>query len=166
GAPPVSAARASVPAQTPGWFERQSVAIAISPEGEIDSRFALGSSSGSESGLDGCLSDSLSGLASQLALYTIVWPSGAKRAGPVVPLPNVICWYDGVAARPSLRCRSIPAPSAARMARAVSAGRQRLRRGALTATDGVPPDTSPVTGASERCSRTPRTSRARSRVEA
>ena len=68
GEPPVSAARASVPAQTPGWFERQPIAIAISPEGEIESRFALGSSSGSESGLDGCLRKSLSGLPSQAAL--------------------------------------------------------------------------------------------------
>jgi hypothetical protein len=55
GDPPVSAARASVPRQTPGWFDRQSTAIAISPEGEIPRRFALGSSRGSESGLLGCL---------------------------------------------------------------------------------------------------------------
>ena len=68
GAPPVSAARASVPAQTPGWFERQSSAIAISPDGEMPSRFALGSSSGSESGLEGCFRKSLSGLPSQDAL--------------------------------------------------------------------------------------------------
>src|ERR1700687_5879833 len=52
GEPPVSAARASLPAQIPGWLERQSTAIAISPEGEIDNRLALGSSSGNESGLD------------------------------------------------------------------------------------------------------------------
>ena len=60
--------RARVPAQTPGWFERQSMAIAISPEGDIESRFALGSSSGSESGLDGCLRKSFSGFPSQAAL--------------------------------------------------------------------------------------------------
>ena len=92
GDPPVSAARASVPAQTPGWFDRQSTAMAISPEGEIPSRFALGSASGSESGLDGCLRKSLSGPPSQPALKTIVCPSGAKRAERIVPLPNVICW--------------------------------------------------------------------------
>ena len=92
GDPPVSAARASVPAHNPGWFERQSTAIAISPEGEIPRRFALGSARGSESGLDGCLRKSLSGAPSQAAQKTIVCPSGAKRADRIVPLPNVICW--------------------------------------------------------------------------
>ena len=54
GAPPVKAARERVPRQTPGWFETQSTAIAISPEGEMERRLALGRSSGSESGLLGC----------------------------------------------------------------------------------------------------------------
>ena len=92
GAPPVSAARARVPRHTPGWLDRQETAIAISPDAEIPSRFALGSSSGSESGLLGCLRNSFSGLSSQAALKTMVWPSGANRAERIVPRPNVICW--------------------------------------------------------------------------
>jgi hypothetical protein len=47
---------------------RPAVEIAISPEAEIPSRFALGSSSGRESGLLGCLRNSFRGLSSQAAL--------------------------------------------------------------------------------------------------
>jgi hypothetical protein len=42
--------------------------MAISPDEEMPSRFALGSSSGSESGLEGCFRKILSGLPSHETL--------------------------------------------------------------------------------------------------
>ena len=85
----------------------------------------------------------------------------------MVPLPKVICWYDG---RQRLDEALLQKHAGAergqdRDARgAAAAASERL--GAATAFRA--PDTSPDTDAeaSDRCSRIPRTSRARSRVEA
>jgi len=59
--------------------------IAISPSDEIDNTSAFDSPNGRDSGLSGRVTKSSIGFPSQAALYTMFFPSGAKRAIRMVP---------------------------------------------------------------------------------
>src|SRR5215471_5219664 len=99
--------------------------MASSPVREIDRTSALGTGRGRDSGFPGLIEKDATGLPSQAAPRTIVWPSGAKRAVKIWPRRKVSLRYDGSGALPE-RSPSTKA-AAATPARTAIAARNRRR---------------------------------------